>query len=52
MYVYRQMMNLKVAKEKQQSLNKDLTVANNNLKKANLELLDSNNIKEVYLPIF
>lgn len=52
MYVYRQMMNLKVAKEKQQSLNKDLTVANNNLKKANLELLDSNNIKEVYISRF
>ena len=52
MYVYRQMMNLKVAKEKQQSLNKDLTVANNNFKKANLELLDSNNIKEVYISRF
>lgn len=58
-YVYRQMINLKVAKERQQGLNKDLTVANNkleeinnNFKKANLELLDSNNIKEVYISRF
>lgn len=53
------MINLKVAKERQQGLNKDLTVANNkleeinnNFKKANLELLDSNNIKEVYISRF
>ena len=58
-YVYRQMSRLKVAKEKQQSLNRELSEVNNKLEKinnhlqmTNLELIDSNNIKEVYISRF